>query len=316
MTVARSPDRRVGGPRTACKHPRGDHPSPTGSCDPGLTWTNTLKRCTHGHLVMTCQARRPPRWAPRHVLLVCRPHWPPAQRHVTSIAMLNCDRRRKLSTASHSSRASQQPTLDTVDAAVRVCTRAQQSRSEPLSACPASTTITPYGSRPAEISTRCSAARAIKPLASPKGATTAISACAMAPTTIAGADVSRVSNSPRLFIRAAIAGSEPILPRSLSGTTPRATSACARASACAGATLIESRKGCQLGRQPERADLPSRRVAGQLGVCSGSCQEGLAQLFVGDLPQPAIPQHRIDGIGRRRDRGRHALDARKISQRV
>ncbi len=43
-TVARSLDRRIGGPGTACKHPRGDHPSPTGSCDPGLTWANTLNR--------------------------------------------------------------------------------------------------------------------------------------------------------------------------------------------------------------------------------------------------------------------------------
>ena len=65
--VTRSPKRRIGKPRTASKHPRGDHPSPTGSCDPGLSWANTLKRCTHGHLEMTCQARRPPRWAPRHV---------------------------------------------------------------------------------------------------------------------------------------------------------------------------------------------------------------------------------------------------------
>ena len=55
-------------PRTAYKYPRGDHPSPTGSCDPGLTWTNTLKRCTLGHLLVACKARRPPRWAPRQFL--------------------------------------------------------------------------------------------------------------------------------------------------------------------------------------------------------------------------------------------------------
>jgi hypothetical protein len=44
QTVARSLDRRIGKPRTASKHPRGDHPSPTGSCDPGSTWANTLKK--------------------------------------------------------------------------------------------------------------------------------------------------------------------------------------------------------------------------------------------------------------------------------
>jgi hypothetical protein len=65
--VTRSLDRRIGEPGTASKYPRGDHPSPTGSCDPGLPWANTLKRCTLGHLVMTCKARRPLRWAPRHV---------------------------------------------------------------------------------------------------------------------------------------------------------------------------------------------------------------------------------------------------------
>jgi hypothetical protein len=57
-------------PRTAYKYPRGDHPSPTGSCDPGLTWTNTLKRCTLGHLLVACKARRPPRWAPRQFWLL------------------------------------------------------------------------------------------------------------------------------------------------------------------------------------------------------------------------------------------------------
>jgi hypothetical protein len=36
MTVTGSPHRRVGEPRTAFKYPRGDHPSPTGSCVLGL----------------------------------------------------------------------------------------------------------------------------------------------------------------------------------------------------------------------------------------------------------------------------------------
>jgi hypothetical protein len=42
-TVTRSLDRRIGEPRTASKYPRGDHPSQTGSCDPGSTWANTTK---------------------------------------------------------------------------------------------------------------------------------------------------------------------------------------------------------------------------------------------------------------------------------
>ena len=55
-------------PSTSSKHPRGDHPSRTGSCVPGWSWTNTLNRARMVTCLMTCQARRPPRWAPRHVL--------------------------------------------------------------------------------------------------------------------------------------------------------------------------------------------------------------------------------------------------------
>jgi hypothetical protein len=79
QTTARSLDRRIGRPSTSSKHPRGDHPSRTGSCVPGWSWTNTLNRARMVTCLMTCQARRPPRWAPRHVPVgsslsaVCRP---------------------------------------------------------------------------------------------------------------------------------------------------------------------------------------------------------------------------------------------------
>src|SRR5215207_968275 len=66
-TTARSLDRRIGRPSTSSKHPRGDHPSRTGSCVPGWSWTNTLNRARMVTCLMTCQARRPLRWAPRHV---------------------------------------------------------------------------------------------------------------------------------------------------------------------------------------------------------------------------------------------------------
>src|SRR4029450_12201536 len=44
QTDAPSPDRRIGEPSTSSKHPRGDHPSRTGSCVPGWSWTHTLTK--------------------------------------------------------------------------------------------------------------------------------------------------------------------------------------------------------------------------------------------------------------------------------
>jgi hypothetical protein len=57
---AQSSSYEPGDPRTADKYPRGDHPSPKGSCDLGLSGANKLMRSTHGHLRLTCQARRSP----------------------------------------------------------------------------------------------------------------------------------------------------------------------------------------------------------------------------------------------------------------
>ena len=65
-TVARSLDRRtVDLARQASTHAAITHPKREVAIQAGPG--PTLKHSTHGHLLLTCQARRPPRWAPRHV---------------------------------------------------------------------------------------------------------------------------------------------------------------------------------------------------------------------------------------------------------
>ena len=81
----------------------------------------------------------------------------------------------------------------------------------------------------------------------------------------------------------------------------------------AGRNPDQSSQGCQFRRQPKGSDPPLVRIAAQRRVRRGSGQQGLAQLLVGDPPQAAIPQHRIDRIGRCCDGRRHALEAHKIS---
>ena len=110
QAVARSLDRRVGEPRTASKHPRGDHPSQTGSCDPGLTWANTLKK--HAWSL----APDVPGTAPASVGAASRIWSSPACQRWRSEAT----GRRQLCAASHGCSAAQQPTLDSRNGAVRV----------------------------------------------------------------------------------------------------------------------------------------------------------------------------------------------------
>ena len=78
----------------------------------------------------------------------------------------------------------------------------------------------------------------------------------------------------------------------------------------------QSRERCQLAGQAQRTELPSFWVAAQRGVSLSTCQQSLTQLLLGDMPQSAITQHRVDSIGRCCHRRRHALESRKISQRV
>jgi hypothetical protein len=78
----------------------------------------------------------------------------------------------------------------------------------------------------------------------------------------------------------------------------------------------QSGKWGQLGRQSEGTNPPKPRVIGQRCVGTSTRQKRLADLLVSYISQPAIPQHRIDSIGGRCDRRRHALESRKISQRV
>src|SRR5829696_3598820 len=49
---------------TTIKHPRGDHPSTTGSCVPGLTWANTLTKARM--VTWLGRARHGARHAVRH----------------------------------------------------------------------------------------------------------------------------------------------------------------------------------------------------------------------------------------------------------
>lgn len=108
--VARSLDRRVGEPRTASKHPRGDHPSQTGSCDPGSTWANTLNK--HAWSL----APDVPGTAPASVGAASRLRSAPNRQRWRSEAA----GRRQLGAASHGCRAAQQPALESLHGAVRV----------------------------------------------------------------------------------------------------------------------------------------------------------------------------------------------------
>ena len=69
-----SPDRRVGRPaRHSSTHAAITHPRREVATQACLG--QHVEECTHGHLVVTWKARRPPRWAPRHVPW----SWPKAQ---------------------------------------------------------------------------------------------------------------------------------------------------------------------------------------------------------------------------------------------
>jgi hypothetical protein len=72
----RSLIRQTGTPRTTIKYPRGDHPSTTGSCVPGLSWANTVDESTHGHLIRDVLGTAPAmplrHRAPRHVSAAAR----------------------------------------------------------------------------------------------------------------------------------------------------------------------------------------------------------------------------------------------------
>src|SRR5918999_4856324 len=141
---------------------------------PGLSGANILMRSTLGHLPLTCQARRPPWWAPRHVI------WPIRSRVALNLGLPPALARRKsVVVLAQSSRPRARDFRRSRTVARRVVDRTGESSAprptaaahwmiQPLTpgtppsaypasparyragsaACPASTTITPYGSSP------------------------------------------------------------------------------------------------------------------------------------------------------------------------
>ena len=78
----------------------------------------------------------------------------------------------------------------------------------------------------------------------------------------------------------------------------------------------QCRQVCHLGIEPQRPRQPSICVVGQLSRSLCRREERAGRLLAGYSSMPTVAEHDIDRIESGSDRGRHALESRKIGQRV
>ena len=289
-----------GDPRTAYKYPRGDHPSPTGSCVLGLTWANILKS-TLGHLPMTCQARRPP--GGRRV----------TSPFVAGSRIAHLDAHASDQRPAEQLRAPARPPLSALDDPAAHAAHAALGVRRP--ARPGIRPVRrvsglhddhpvadPLRPRPAPDARR---AAATSPLAAPNGATMAISACTTAPSTMAGAPSARPAARRRPH---PVSGDRVADP---SGPAPHPAPRRGPRAMRPGQRLAPAQSGSSSPAEaaPSPAEArrrPAIRIIGERRRRLGAGRSAVSRTASCDCSQAAVSQHHVDRRHRRGHGGRHA----------